>query len=75
MVGSFVERNNHVRLHSALGYLTPADKLAGLESVIFAERNRKLEAARELRRTVRSQPPTGTGSGDEASPGVQSGRQ
>jgi hypothetical protein len=28
----------------------PADKLAGLEMVIFAERDRKLEEARALRR-------------------------
>jgi hypothetical protein len=31
----------------------PADKLTGLEKEIFAERDRKLEEAREHRRTVR----------------------
>ena len=50
VVASFVAHYNDVRLHSALGYITPADKLAGLETVIFAERDRKLEAARALRR-------------------------
>jgi hypothetical protein len=30
-VQRFVEHYNHVRLHSAIGYVTPADKLAGLE--------------------------------------------
>ncbi len=43
----------HVRLHSALGYITPADKLNGLETVIFAERDRKLEEARQRRQQVR----------------------
>ena len=50
MVASFVAHYNHVRLHSAIGYITPADKLAGLEIVIHAERDRKLEAARAQRR-------------------------
>jgi putative transposase len=40
-------------LHSALGYVTPADKLTGLEKEIFAERDRKLEEARQRRATVR----------------------
>jgi putative transposase len=49
MVGAFVEHYNTVRLHSAIGYVTPADKLAGRESDIWAERDRKLEAARQAR--------------------------
>jgi putative transposase len=53
LIGSYVTHYNEVRLHSALGYVTPADKLAGLEPVIFAERDRKLEAAREQRAAVR----------------------
>jgi hypothetical protein len=43
----------HVRLHSAIGYVTPADKLAGRAEAILAERERKLEAARESRATMR----------------------
>jgi transposase InsO family protein len=53
LVESFVDHYNHVRLHSAIGYVTPADKLAGREQAIFAERDRKLEAARERRRLAR----------------------
>lgn len=53
LVESFVEHYNYVRLHSAIGYITPADKLAGSEAEIFAERDRKLEAARERRRQAR----------------------
>jgi transposase InsO family protein len=52
-VAGFVEHYNHVRLHSAIGYITPADKLNGLEEVIFAERDRKLEAARARRQQAR----------------------
>ena len=50
MVGEYVEHYNCVRLHSAIGYVAPADKLAGREQEIWAERDRKLEAAREARR-------------------------
>ena len=52
-VAAYVDHYNQVRLHSAIGYITPADKLAGLETVIFAERDRKLEQARERRKAVR----------------------
>ena len=44
---------NEVRLHSAIGYVTPADKMAGNETAIFAERDRRLEAARKRRRAAR----------------------
>jgi transposase InsO family protein len=49
VVTAFVAHYNQVRLHSALGYITPEAKLAGLETAIFAERDRKLETARRLR--------------------------
>jgi putative transposase len=52
-VESYVQHYNHVRLHSAIGYVTPADKLAGLEREIFAERDRKLEEARARRHAAR----------------------
>jgi putative transposase len=53
IVAEFVAHYNQVRLHSAIGYVAPADKMAGRERVIFAERDRKLEAARERRRAAR----------------------
>lgn len=54
IVARYVEHYNTVRLHSAVGYVTPADKLAGREPAIFAERDRRLEAARERRRLARA---------------------
>ena len=53
-MGRYVEHYNTVRLHSAIGYVTPADKLAGRETEIFAARDRKLVAAREQRRQRRA---------------------
>ncbi len=54
-VSRYVEHYNTVRLHSAIGYVTPKDKLEGREETIFAERDHKLEAARERRRITRQQ--------------------
>jgi putative transposase len=53
IVAGYVMHYNCVRLHSAIGYVTPADKLAGKEKEIFQERDRKLAGARELRRQRR----------------------
>jgi len=53
VVGRFVDHYNNGRLHSAIGYVTPADKLAGREDAIFANRDHKLEQARERRRQRR----------------------
>jgi len=53
VVARYVEHYNTVRLHSAIGYVTPQAKLEGREKAIFAERDRKLEAARERRKQQR----------------------
>jgi len=53
VVERFVRHYNDRRLHSAIGYVTPADKLAGREEKIWAARDAKLEAARERRRARR----------------------
>jgi putative transposase len=42
-----------VRLHSAIGYVTPRAKLDGRDAAILAERDRKLEATRERRKRQR----------------------
>jgi len=53
LVARYVEQYNKVRLHAALGYITPADKLAGRADEIFAARDRELEAARAKRKLER----------------------
>ena len=53
LVEDFVHHYNTTRLHSAIGYITPEDKLNGREGEIFAERDRKLYEAREARKRRR----------------------
>jgi putative transposase len=53
VVARYVEHYNTVRLHSAVGYVTPQAKLEGRDKAIFAERDRKLEAARGRRKQQR----------------------
>jgi putative transposase len=53
IVARYVEQYNTVRLHSAIGYITPQTKLDGREKTVFAERDRKLETARERRKEKR----------------------
>jgi len=53
LVGEFVIYSNTVRLHSAIGYVTPQARLEGRHPQILAERDRKLVEARERRRQQR----------------------
>ena len=54
VVAEFVDHYNNARLHSALGFITPADMLQGRQEAIWADRDQKLEAAREARRLKRA---------------------
>jgi putative transposase len=51
LVEGYVEHYNNVRLNSATGYITPKDVLAGRQQEIYAERDRKLDAARQQRQS------------------------
>jgi len=53
MVQKYILRYNNVRLHSAIGYIAPMDKLEGRDIEIFKERDKKLEKARDLRKKKR----------------------
>jgi putative transposase len=55
IVTRFVTLYNDHRLHSALGYITPCDKLFGREKAIFADRDRKLDEARRKRQQRRKE--------------------
>jgi putative transposase len=52
-VTRYVEYYNQVRLHSAIEYVTPADKLTGRAKEILTARDHKLDAARERRKLAR----------------------
>jgi transposase InsO family protein len=49
VVDKFVRYYNQVRLHSAIGYVTPEARLTGQDQHIRTERQRKLAQAREVR--------------------------
>ncbi len=54
LVDNFVQHYNGVRLHSAIGYVTPNDKMLGREQDIFDARDLKLAEARQLRQQRRA---------------------
>ena len=49
LIQQYVDYYNTVRLHSAIGFVTPVDMLAGRQAEIHAARDRKLEQARQER--------------------------
>src|SRR5207302_5875539 len=49
LIQTYVDHYNTVRLHSAIGYVTPHDMLVGRQAEIHAARDRKLEEARAAR--------------------------
>ena len=53
LVTDFVDHYNNKRLHSAIGYITPKDKLEGRAEMILAQRDAKLAAAGEARKAKR----------------------
>ena len=53
IVADYTTHYNMVRLHSAIGYVTPKDKLDGKDKEIFQKRDRQLAEARERRQQMR----------------------
>ena len=53
LIQAYVDHYNTARLHSAIGYVTPQDMLAGRQAEIHATRDRKLEEARRQRQLRR----------------------
>jgi len=64
-VGRYVDQYNDERLHSAIGYIAPRDKLEGRAGAIQADRRTKLDQARRRRKarreTQRATPDAGAG--------------
>lgn len=50
VIAEIIDRYNSVRLHSALSFLRPLDYYRGDPEALLAERRRKLQAARDLRK-------------------------
>ena len=53
LVTDYVAHYNNVRLHSAIGYVAPKDKLEGRDKEILLARDRKLAEARDRRKLQR----------------------
>jgi putative transposase len=68
IVAEYVAHYNGVRLHSAIGYVTPQNKLDGKDKAIQEERDRKLAEARERRRLMRLAEPQRTAKTTPTSP-------
>ena len=50
-IREFIERYSYSRLHSAIGYATPYDKLLDIDTDLQKERAQKLEKARIRRKS------------------------
>lgn len=55
VVEEYVEHYNNVRLHSAIGYVTPKDRLENRQHEIHRQRDEKLDQARQQRKINRQQ--------------------
>jgi len=54
-IAEYIRYYNEERLHSSIGYIAPKDKMEGRDKQIFKDRDKKLEAAREIRKQKRQE--------------------
>jgi len=71
LVGQYVDHYNTVRLHSAIGYVTPKDMLEGKQKQIHTQRDLKLEVARQSRQLRRQQAANSTQQNPSDSTGLE----
>ena len=71
LVGKYVTEYNEKRLHSAIGYVTPKDKLDGNSDRIHKERDNKLESARAARKSHHHLDKQWPGAGGGLSPKIK----
>jgi putative transposase len=57
LISAFIEYYNTQPLHSAIGYVTPVDKLNGREALIVRQREDKRQAPRQRRQALRQATP------------------
>ena len=53
MAGEYIDHYNNVRLHSAIDYVAPKDRMEGRHQEIIKSREDKLAKARENRKLKR----------------------
>ena len=51
-IAEYIKEYNEVRLHSSIGYVTPMDRLKGMDEVILKNRDLKLENRRAERKSI-----------------------
>ncbi len=56
IIGEFIEHYNKVRLHSAIGYIAPLDRLEDRQKIIYQERKKKLVDAKVNRKNKAMEP-------------------
>ena len=54
VIGVYVRNHNDKRLHSAIGYVTPRDRLVGKDTDIHKAKTKKMRLVRMRRENIRA---------------------